>query len=191
MSAPLAYTVHDGRGTPPKWRRDMVADWLRDNGINPDHVTSEAPITVLTVPLRPAESADDGEPWLVQVIVLSQYHVNEQGAIEQNLITRRPVTFQRTVPLRTPFPADPATADEGARRGEADSQAAQEAPQEQVRPAGSTPVSHRHEGAGQERSRPGRAERIEGDPKNHPRQGHQAIPEPEEDRRWPGGEVTR
>lgn len=115
MTAPIAYTVHDGHGVPPAWRRKLIAAWLTANDINPDDVAAFHPVSVLTVPFRPAETADDGEPWLVQVIVLHQYYTRPDGAKEPNLITRRPVTFQRTVPLKVPFPADSAHEEQAAR----------------------------------------------------------------------------
>lgn len=124
MTAPTAYTAHDGHGTPPPWRRQLIAAWLTANDVDPDLVSAAHPVTVLTVPFRPAHTADQGEPWQVQVIVLHQYYANPDGVKEQNLITRKPVTFQRTVPLKVPFPAD--TTDEGTTRGEAEGQAAQE-----------------------------------------------------------------
>ena len=182
MNGPIAYTVHDGHGTPPAWRRQLIAAWLTANDIDPGLVSASHPVSVLTVPFRTEQTAGDGEPWMIQVIVLHQYYARADGVKEQNLITRKPVTFQRTVPLKVPFPADP-TADEGARHGEAEGQAAQEAPEVQVRPARSAPLSHRHQGTGQERTREGLAERIEGNSEDHPRQGHQAVAQPEEDRR--------
>ncbi|MGP3737914.1 hypothetical protein ACTWJ9_33565 (plasmid) [Streptomyces sp. GDS52] len=101
--APIALTVHPGGGVPPEWRRLLIVDWLTTNGINPADVSSDDPITVLTLPHTPS---DPDEPWLVQVIVLTQYHRNVYGVREQNLLTRRPVAFQRTVPLQEPFPTD-------------------------------------------------------------------------------------
>jgi hypothetical protein len=106
VTAPIAYTVHDGHGVPPAWRRKLIAAWLTANDVNPDDVSASYPVTVLTVPFRPSEAADDGEPWMLQVIVLHQYYTRADGAKEQNLITRKPVVFQRTVPLKVPFPPD-------------------------------------------------------------------------------------
>jgi hypothetical protein len=105
-TAPIAYTVHDGRGVPATWRRDLIAEWLTANGINPDHVHADDPIRVLTVPYRPPETADDGA-WLIQVIVLTELYTGPDGTREVNLITGKPVACQRTVPLRVPFPTDP------------------------------------------------------------------------------------
>lgn len=116
--APTAYTVHDGRSRLPNWRRQLIAAWLTANDIRPEDVSADHAISVLTVPFRPEDLTDDGGPWLIQVIVLHQYYTRADGAKEQDLITRKAVTFQRTVPLKTPFPAEPATADEGARHGE-------------------------------------------------------------------------
>lgn len=184
----MAYTVHDGHSTPPAWRQKLIAAWLTANDIDPDVVSAAHPVTVLTVPFRPADNPD-GPPWLIQVIVLHQYYVRLDGAKETDLIARRPVTFQRTVPLKVPFPADTAPGDEGATRGQADQQAAQEAPQEVIRPARSAPLPDRHKGEGSERTGEGSAERIEVDAEDHPRPRHEAVPEPEEDRRRPEKEV--
>ncbi|MFF1358753.1 hypothetical protein [Streptomyces sp. NPDC058297] len=178
MSDPIAVTVHNGRGVPPAWRRDLIAEWLTANGIDPADVHAEAPISILTVPYTP--SSEDGS-WFLKVIVFTQLYVNADGAKEINFLTHEPVAFQRTVPLRTPFPADPTT--DGEAHGQADSQAAQEAPEEVVRPARQAPLSDRYEGQSQERPREGSAERIEVDPEDHPSEGHKAVPEPEEDRR--------
>jgi hypothetical protein len=112
---PIAFTVHPGNGLPPAWRREMIVDWLAANGVNADRVAAEYPVTILTVPYRP--DADTEGPWLIQVIVLTEYYVNPAGAREQNLITREPVTLQRTIPLRTPFPTG-SPDDEGTRDGE-------------------------------------------------------------------------
>ena len=182
MTGPIAYTVHDGHGTPPAWRRQLIAAWLTANDIDPGLVSASHPVSVLTAPFRTEETAGDGEPWMIQVIVLHQYYARADGVKEQNLITRKPVTFQRTVPLKVPFPADP-TADEGARHGEAEGQAAQEAPQEVVRPAGEEGVSHPRQGAREGGPLEGQAARNEGAAEKGPRRGHQAVPESEEDRR--------
>ena len=189
MTAPIAFTVHDGHGNPPAWRRKLIAAWLTSNDINPDLVSAAHPVSVLTVPFRPADATEGQGPWLIQVIVLHQYYVRESSAKEQNLITRAPVTFQRTVPLKVPFPADSTIAEEGPRHGEADRQAAQEATQEQVRPARNAPVPDRYESAGQERARQGRAERVEGAAEDHSRSGDEAVAQLEEDRRRPEEEV--
>jgi hypothetical protein len=188
MTGPIAYTVHDGHSRLPNWRRQLIAAWLTANDIEPGDVSADHAISVLTVPFRPEETAGGG-PWQVQVIVLHQYYTRPDGTKEQNLITRKAVTFQRTVPLKTPFPADPTTADEGTRHGEAEGQAAQEAPEEVVRPARSAPVPDRHEGEGPERSGAGRAERVEGNPEDHPFEGHEAVAQPEEVRWQPQEEV--
>ncbi|MFE6412551.1 hypothetical protein ACFVOR_37090 [Streptomyces sp. NPDC057837] len=116
-NAPIALTVHDGHGMPPNWRRELIAAWLTANDVDPNNVSPHHPISVLTVPFRPAETSDGG-PWMLQVIVLHQYYVNANGAKEQDLITRKPVLFQRTVPLKVPFPPEPTTVGEGPRHGE-------------------------------------------------------------------------
>jgi hypothetical protein len=178
--APIAQTIHPGNGVPAGWRRELIAEWMTANGVDADNVSADHPITVLTVPYR--NSTADGEgPWLIQVIAFTQYYRRPDGTREHDLISQRPVSFQRTVPLTVPFPTDPKT--DGEDRGQADRQAAQEAPEVQVRPAGEAPVSDRYEIKGQERTGEGRAKRIEGHPEDHPRQGHQALSEPEEDRR--------
>jgi hypothetical protein len=117
-AAPIAFTVHDGHGVPPAWRQQLIATWLTANDINPDDVSADHPISILTVPLRPAEAAGDGEPWLIQVIVLHQYYTRPDGAKEQNLISHQPVVFQRTVPLKVAFPAHSATEEKAARTEE-------------------------------------------------------------------------
>jgi hypothetical protein len=189
MTGPIAFIVWDGHGRLPAWRRKLIAAWLTANDINPDDACADRAITILTVPFRPAEAAGDGEPWLIPVITLHQYYVNRHGAKEQNLITRQPVTFQRTVPLKVPFPADTPTADEGARDGEAEGQAAQEAPQEVVRPAREAQISHTGQVACQERPGEGLTERIEGNSEEDPRQDHEEVPKPEEVQRRPEEEV--
>ena len=117
MTAPIALTIHPGGGPPPTWRRSLIAEWLTANGINPTHVAADDPITVLTVPFRPPD-ADSEDPWLIQVIVFRQYYANAEGTYEQNLISRKAVTFQRTVPLTVPFPGEPTTTAEGTGHGQ-------------------------------------------------------------------------
>lgn len=105
--APIAQRIHEGHGLPPAWRRKLIAEWLAAHDINPEHVSANEPITVLTVPDRPPV---DGEgPWPIQVIAFHQMYVRPDGAREVNFLTCKPVTFQRTVPLRVPFPASPTT----------------------------------------------------------------------------------
>ncbi|WP_219014235.1 hypothetical protein [Streptomyces sp. NEAU-sy36] len=84
-------------------QRLRICTWLTANGINPNNVTQHAPIHILPIPVRPPET---GDGWLAQVIVFTECYVNADGHREQNLISREPVTFQRTVPLRVPFPAN-------------------------------------------------------------------------------------
>jgi hypothetical protein len=188
-TAPIAFTVHDGHSRLASWRRQLIAAWLTANDIRPDDVSTTHAITILTVPFRPPETTDDGEPWLVQVISLRQYYVNHQGSKEQNLITRQPVTFHRTVPLKVPFPADTTTADEGTRHGEADRQEPEEAPQEVVRSAREEGVSDPRQGARTGSAVPGEAARNEGAAEDGSRRGDEAVPQPEEDRRRPEEEV--
>lgn len=176
---PIAYAVHDGSGMPPEWRRQLIAAWLTANDVDPADVSPHHPISILTVPFR-SEDAAGGGPWLIQVIYLTQYFTGDGGKKEQNLITRKPVTFPRTVPLKVTFPPASITAAEGTTHGEAEGQAAQEAPQEVVRPAREAEVPHTGQGACEERSVQGSAERIEGHPEEDPRQGHEEVPQPEE-----------
>ena len=107
--APLAYTVHPGGRAPSAEEQQRLAAWLPANGINPTLVSVAAPITVLPIPHG---DGPDGGPWLIQVIVFDQVHVDHTGASDHNLITGRPVTFQRTVPVRVAFPTDSAEQDE-------------------------------------------------------------------------------
>lgn len=124
--APIAQTIHSGGGSPAEWRRGLIALWLAAHGVNADQVSADDPITVLTVPIpfRPDGAHGEG-PWLIQVIAFSQYFTNADGKRELNLITRKPVVFQRTVPLHTPFPTDPTT--DGGDRGQDDREEAQQA----------------------------------------------------------------
>lgn len=111
--APIALTVHDGHSTLPIPQQQLVVGWLAAHGIDADQVSADHVITVLTVPYRPP--ADDGTPWLIQIIVFHQMYVGPDGARELDLLSRKPVAFQRTVPLTVPFPTAQAT-DAGDRR---------------------------------------------------------------------------
>lgn len=95
-NAPLAYTAHPGGAIPP-----ALTPWLTANGINPALVDVGDPIVVL---LAPYSASPDGQQLLMHVIVFSQYHVDPSGTPERNLLTLRPVTFQRTIPLQVPLP---------------------------------------------------------------------------------------
>jgi hypothetical protein len=107
--APLAYAVHPGGDIPTGQNQQTIAAWMTANGINPNLVAAVNPITVLPIPY---EDQGDGEgPWLVQMIVFSQFYMREDGTKDHNHLTRQPVTFQRTVPLRVPFPAAPMAED--------------------------------------------------------------------------------
>lgn len=187
--APTAYTVHDGRSRLPNWRRQLIAAWLTANDIRPEDVSADHAISVLTVPFRPEDLTDDGGPWLIQVIVLHQYYTRADGAKEQDLITRKAVTFQRTVPLKTPFPAEPPTADEGARHGQADRKAEEEAPEEVVRPAREEGVPDPRQGPRPVSSVPGEAARDEVSAEEGSGCGDEAVPRLEEDRRSSEEEV--
>lgn len=180
MSAPLAYTIHPGGCVPDGAAQQIIAEWLPANGVNPNLVSADDPITVLPVPYGGAE---DGAPWMIQVIVFSQFHVDHTGAKERNLITRRPVTFQRTVPLRVPFPTAPVT--DGEDRGQTDREAAQQDPQVEVRDAGEEGVSDRHKGKSPQRAGQGEPVRNEGTAEEGSGRRYQALSEPEEDRRQP------
>jgi hypothetical protein len=102
--APIAYAVHPGGDIPTGKNQQTLAAWLTANGINPNLVAASHPITVLPIPY---EATDNG-PWMVQVIVFHQFYMRDDGTKDHNLITRQPVTFQRTVPLRALFPTAPA-----------------------------------------------------------------------------------
>jgi len=186
--APIALTVHPGGGVPALWRRKLIAEWLTANDVDPLQVSADDPITVLTVPFRSPE-ANGEDPWLIQVIVFRQYYLNEQGSKEQDLISRRAVDFQRTVPLAVPFPATSTTADEGTRHGQADRQAAEEAPEDRVRDQVAAEVPDPRQGSRQKCPGQGQTVRNESTAKEGPRRGHEAVPEPEEDRRKPQEEV--
>lgn len=104
-NAPIALRIHDGHGPVPDEVLPLVAHWLRANRINPDQVSVQHPITVLTVPYA-SDTEEAG--WLLQIIVFHQFYVGPDGAREDNLLTHRPVTFERTVPLTVAFPNSPA-----------------------------------------------------------------------------------
>jgi hypothetical protein len=180
-----------------------IAAWLTANDINPDDACADHAITILTVPFRPAETADEGGPWLVQVIALHQYYVNRHGAKEQNLITRQPVTFQRTVPLKVSFPADPTPAEEGTRHGEEPQvqpvEEGQRPPQHQGRPeedeqqavrlAETEEVQGGRSGSCSERVGEGLGSRIAGAEEGRPQGRGAQVPESEEVQRRPQEEV--
>lgn len=177
MSAPLAYTVHPGGRIPDGPAQQILAQWLPANGINPSLVAAHSPITVLPVPY----ASSDGEgPWMIQVIVFDQFHVDHTGAKEHNMITGQPVTFQRTVPLRVPFPTDPTT--DGEDHGQAGRETAEQAAEVEVRDARQEGVPDRYEGQGPERPGQGEPVRNEGAAEEGPGRGDEAVSEPEEDR---------
>lgn len=117
-NAPIALRIHDGHGPVPEEVQALVAQWLRANRINPDQVSVQHPITVLTVPYA-SDTDEGGTSWLVQIIVFHQFYVGPDGAREDNLLTRRPVAFERTVPLTVAFP-NPAESDDQAPDAEDD-----------------------------------------------------------------------
>ncbi|MGW2384409.1 hypothetical protein [Streptomyces sp. NPDC001658] len=129
-TAPIAQTIHPGGSIPDPDRQDVLGPWLRANGINPRSVAAVEPITVLPVP----HEADGGN-WMIQVIVFSQFHELPDGTHDQNLITRQPVKFQRTVPLRVPFPTDPAPKEKGEEERDAD-EAEEGEPEAEPEPSG-------------------------------------------------------
>jgi hypothetical protein len=174
-----AQTVHPGNGVPREATRQRINAWLEANGIDPCHVVADRPIYVLAVANGTIQG---GVPWLTDVIVFHQYYEHPDGTRELNFITREAVSFQRTVPLQTPFPTDPVTDDEGARDGEADQQAAEEASEVQVRVAREEGVSRGHQGQGPERVGQGESARIEGAAEEGSSRRDQAVPQPEEDR---------
>lgn len=122
-TAPIVQTIHPGGELPTGWKLAALTEWLPANGINPSLVSVDEPITVLPVPHNSA-APDGDKAWAVQVIVFAQFYVGENGTKEQNLITRRPVKFQRTVPLRVAFPAEPAP--EGTEEEERDAEEPEE-----------------------------------------------------------------
>jgi len=174
--APIAQAVHSG-GVPAGPKQQTLAAWLTANGINPNLVAAADPILVLPIPY---EATDDDGPWMVQVIVFSQFYMRDDGTKEHNLLTRQPVTFQRTVPLRAPFPTETTT--DGEDHGQTDRQAAQEAPQELIRDPQQAQVSDPRQGPRPERPGEGQAVRNEGAAEESPRRRDEAVPQPEEDR---------
>ncbi|MFF0009591.1 hypothetical protein ACFYQT_40055 [Streptomyces tibetensis] len=110
---PDAHAVHTGHGLPDGPRLKRIQGWLTANGIDPRRVVARRPVYVLPVPNGTIQG---GLPWLIDVIVFHEYYENPEGNREQNFITNDAVMFQRTVPLKVPFPADPTTADEGTGR---------------------------------------------------------------------------
>jgi hypothetical protein len=195
-----AQTVHPGHGVPVESTRRRINTWLEANGIDPRLVLAERPIYVLAVANGTIQG---GLPWLIDVIVFHQYYEHPDGTRELDFITHEAVSFQRTVPLRVPFPTDPTTGDEGASDGkeqkveaaEEDERSPQhqggpeEDEQQELRPAEAEEVSNRRPRPCQERTDQGSSERIEEHPEDDPSEGHQALPQPEEDRQQ-GKEVA-
>ncbi|MER6092448.1 hypothetical protein [Streptomyces bluensis] len=173
---PDAQTVHPGHGIPHEDLRQRICTWLKANGINPEDVVATRPVYVLAVPNGTIQG---GLPWLIDVIVFHQFYRRSDGCIERDFINREAAMFQRTVPLTVPFPTDPTT--DGEDHGQADSKAAQQAPQVQVRPAPEAGVSAGHQGEGEERPGQGVATRDEGTAEEGSGRGHEALSEPEED----------
>jgi len=103
-TTPLAVIVHDGNGPLPDDTGQMVIHWLKANRINPAQVAIQHPIMVLPVPVPDT----DGTVYLIQAIAFHQFYVGPDGEHEDNLLTRRSVCFQRTVPLTVAFPVLPA-----------------------------------------------------------------------------------
>jgi hypothetical protein len=102
VTAPIALAVHDGNGPLPEHLREIVPAWLRANRVNPDQVSGQHPIHVLTLPYQ---RPDGEEGLLVQVVVFHQYYVGPDGEQERNLLTGRLACFERTVPLTVAFPS--------------------------------------------------------------------------------------
>lgn len=115
-TSPLAVIVHDGNGPLPETTEQLVIHWLKANRINPAQVAIQHPILVLPVPVP----GDDEKAYLVQVIAFHQFYVGPDGDHENNLLTRRAVCFQRTVPLTVAFPTLPAPAEQPAPDGQSD-----------------------------------------------------------------------
>jgi hypothetical protein len=189
---PDAQTVHPGHTAPPEGRRELICAWLEANGINPEDVVATRPVYVLAVPNGTIQG---GIPWLIDVIVVHQFYRNADGYRERDFITGDAVMFQRTVPLKVPFPADPTTDDEGETDGEADRQAAQEAPEEVLRPSGKEGLSDPRQGTRPGGPLEGQTARDEGAAEEGSGCGDEAVPESEEERReddqQPEEEVTK
>jgi hypothetical protein len=181
VTAPIALTVHPGGGIPPEWRRQLIVDWLAENSIDPKRVSADHPVIVVDLAKASPETPGDAL-WSRQVIVFTEYH-RLDGITQADPTTGRPVTFQSTVPLKTPFPAEPTTDDEGRSDGEADSEEAEQAPEVLVRDQEQAGLPDRHEGEGRERPRQGQDARDESTAKGSSSRGNQAVPQPEEDRR--------
>jgi hypothetical protein len=175
---PNTQTIHGGYRAPDEEHRERIAAWLEANGIDPCQVCATRPVYVLAVPNGTMMA---GRPWIIDVIVFHQYYENPDGRRERNLISGEAVAFQRTVPLNVPFPDGPTT--DGEAHGEADQQAAQQAPQVQVRDARKAGVPHRHEGEGSQRPRQGQSVRNEGSTEEGSSRSDEALSQSEEDRR--------
>lgn len=187
MKPPEAQSVHIGHGLPDWPRLKRIQEWLKANGIDPRLVAVNRPVYVLPVQNGTIQG---GVPWLIDVIIFHQYYENPDGHRERNSITNEAVMFQRTVPLQVPFPADPTTADEGTGHGEAEQQAAEEAPQEFIRDQEQAGVPDPRQGARESGAFKGPTARNESTEKGRSSSRHQAVPEPEEDRRGPEEAVT-
>lgn len=184
MKPPDAQSVHIGHGLPDWPRLKRIQEWLRVNGIDPRLVAVNRPVYVLPVQNGTIEG---GVPWLIDVIVFHEYYENSDGHRERNFFTNEAVMFQRTVPLTVPFPADPTT--DGEDHGEVVREEAEQAAEEGVRDPQQTQIPHTRQSAREERSGQGLGPRNEGAEEGRSSSRHEAVPEPEEDRRRPQEEV--
>lgn len=108
---PQRQTIHPGGGIPDEQTRVRIKEWLKANGIDPDLVSTEHPVQVVTVPAL-STGPNNENPWMIPVISLTQYYADSSGRREVNLVTRRPVTVKRAVPLQAPFPTALPTGDD-------------------------------------------------------------------------------
>jgi hypothetical protein len=131
VTSPDAQTVHTGHGVPPNEQRLRINAWLEANGIDPQQVVANRPIYVLALPNG---VINGGVPWLIDVIVFHQFYERPDGVKERNFITQDAAMFQRTVPLRVPFQADLATADEDHTDGPREDTSSPEPEEEAGRP---------------------------------------------------------
>lgn len=187
MTDAPAYTVHDGAGPPPKWRRQIIAEWLTAHHIRPKDVSADHPILILNMPHREQADQPDQGQWTIQVISFVQYIRNEEDNIAAHPETGRPLTIQRTVPLQHAFPTDTTT--DGEDHGEADSEEAQQAVEEVLRDPQQAQIPHSRQSTRKECSGQGVGPWNEGTEEGGSSSGDQAVSQPEEVRRGTEEEV--
>lgn len=178
MKPPDSQSIHTGHGLPDWPRLKRIQEWLKANGIDPRLVAVNRPVYVLPVQNGTIQG---GVPWLIDVIVFHEYYEAPDGHRERDFITNEAVMFQRTVPLAVPFPTDSMT--DGEDRGETDREAAEEAAEEGVRYPQQAQISDTGQSACEERARQGVGSWNEGAEEGGSSRRHEAVPEPEEDRR--------